>query len=258
VAIDVRPPRPARANVDEKAEREAGRLERLAEAHPCHGCPERSDHERWAGRASELEHQVRGIDRRIRSRTETLARQFDRVLGVLGELGYVREFTILPKGRTLARIYGEGDVLVAEALAEGLFDGLTPSEAAAITSTIVYESRERVPTQGDMPTPLSAERYRHLTETFRRVRGAEDRHHVELCRELEAGFAVAVHRWAEGAALEDVLRETGMAPGDFVRSCKQLLDLLRQIEDVADGEPAEVVRRAREAVNRGVVAYTGV
>jgi ATP-dependent RNA helicase HelY len=258
VAIDVRPPRPARARVDEAVEREAGSLDRRAQEHPCHGCPDRPTHERWARRASELEQQVRGIDRRIRARTETLARQLDRVLGVLGDLGYVRDFTILPKGRTLARVYGEGDVLVAEALAEGLFTGLTPSEAAALASTIVYESRERVPLEGRMPTPATTERYLRLSATYRRIRRAEDDHHVELCRELEAGFATTVHRWAEGAALEDVLRETGMAPGDFVRNCKQLLDLLRQIEDVAEGEGAEVVRRARDAVNRGVVAYTGV
>ena len=109
-----------------------------------------------------------------------------------------------------------------------------------------------------MPTGVSAERYRRLHEIYRRVRRAEDAHQVELCRELEAGFASPVHRWAEGDPLEDVLRETGMAPGDFVRNCKQLLDLLRQIEEVAEGDQAEVVRRAREAVNRGVVAYTGV
>jgi ATP-dependent RNA helicase HelY len=258
VAIDVRPPRPGRAGIDETVEREASRLDRRARAHPCHDCPDRADHERWARRASDLEHQVRGIDRRIRARTETLARQLDRVLGVLGDLGYVRDFTILPKGRTLARVYGEGDVLVAEALAEGLFRGLTPSEAAALASTIVYESRERVPLEGQMPTSATTERYRRLSATYRRIRRAEDDHHVELCRELEGGFAAAVHRWAEGAALEDVLRETGMAPGDFVRTCKQLLDLLRQIEDVAEGEDAALVRQARDAVNRGVVAYTGV
>jgi ATP-dependent RNA helicase HelY len=258
VAIDVRPPRRGRDRVDETVEREATRLDRRAREHPCHGCPDRTDHERWARRAGDLEQQVRGIDRRIRARTETLARQLDRVLGVLGDLGYVRHFTILPKGRTLARVYGEGDVLVAEALADGLFGGLTPSEAAALASTIVYESRERVPLEGQMPTSVTAERYRRLSATFRRIRRAEDDHHVELCRELEAGFATAAYRWAEGVVLEDVLRETGMAPGDFVRTCKQLLDLLRQIEDVAEGEDAATVRRARDAVNRGVVAYTGV
>jgi ATP-dependent RNA helicase HelY len=258
VALDVRPPRKPRGGVDAKVEREAVRFERRAEAHPCHTCPERSTHERWAIRASQLDQQLRSAERRIRTRTETLARQFERVLSVLEELGYVRAFGIQPKGRMLARIYGEGDVLVAEALADGLLDDLLPSEVAAIVSTIVYESRERVPRPGEMPTPATTERYRTLRNTWRRIRDAEDRHQVELCRELEDGFAAPIHRWAEGEALEEVLRETGMSPGDFVRTCKQVLDLLRQIEEVAPEPTAAVVRRAREAVNRGVVAYTGV
>jgi ATP-dependent RNA helicase HelY len=177
---------------------------------------------------------------------------------VLEELGYVRDFSILPKGRTLARIYGEGDVLVAEALAQGLLDGLTPPEAAALVSAIVYESRERVPREGEMPTPATRERYGRLLGLYRAVRRAEDAHQVELCRELDAGFATLVHRWADGEPLENVLREAGLAPGDFVRNCKQLLDLLRQIEDVAEGAQADVVNEAYDAVNRGVVAYTGV
>ena len=49
-----------------------------------------------------------------------------------------------------------------------------------------------------------------------------------------------------------------MAPGDFVRNCKQLLALLRQIEEVADGQTATTVGEARRSVLRGVVAYTGV
>jgi ATP-dependent RNA helicase HelY len=49
-----------------------------------------------------------------------------------------------------------------------------------------------------------------------------------------------------------------MAPGDFVRNCKQLIDLLRQIEDVAQEPASAAVRAARNAIDRGVVAYTGV
>jgi ATP-dependent RNA helicase HelY len=258
VALDVRPPRHAREGTDPRIEREAARFERLAEEHPCHTCPDRPQHERWARRASDLERQVAGVERRIRTRTETLARQFDRVLAVLEDLGYVRDFAISPKGRTLARIYGEGDILVAEALSEGTFDGVTPPEAAALVSTIVYESRERVPRPGRMPTGETDERYRRLARTWARIRHAEDAHHVELCRELEDGFATPIFRWADGEALEDVLRESGMAPGDFVRNCKQLLDLLRQIQEVATGDTADLMARARDAVDRGVVSYTGV
>jgi len=258
VALDVRPAHSSRRGTDAGAEREAARFDRRAEAHACHACPERATHERWAMRASQLEQQIAGVDRRIRSRTETLARQFERVLAVLEELGYVREFQVLPKGSVLARIYGEGDILVAEAIADELLVGLSPAEAAALVSTVVYESRERVPQPGEMPSAAAAERFARLRSTWSKIRRVEDGHHVELCRELDDGFAAPVYRWAEGEALEDVLVETFMAPGDFVRNCKQLLDLLRQIGEVAPHATADVVRAAAEAVNRGVVSYTGV
>jgi ATP-dependent RNA helicase HelY len=258
VALDVRQPRPPAPRLSARAERDAAKLEQQARSHPCHDCPDRADHERWAARAAQLEAEIGGVDRRIRTRTETLARQFDRVLGVLGELGYVDGFAIRPKGAMLARIYGEGDVLVAEAVASRLLEGISPSEAAALVSTVVFESRERVPTPGEMPTARAAERYERLQELWRHVRRVEDRHHVQLSRELDDGFATPVFHWAEGKPLDDVLHETGMAPGDFVRTCKQLLDLLRQLEDVAAPATASIVRGARDAVNRGVVAYTGV
>jgi ATP-dependent RNA helicase HelY len=258
VTLQVRPATPERHRVDPAIEREAARLEERARAHPCHGCPERSKHERWARRADELEKRIRGVDRRIRTRTETLARQFDRVLAVLGDLGYVAGWDLAEKGRMLARIYGEGDIVVGEALASELFDPLSPAEAAALVSTMVYESRERTPRVGEMPTSETRERYELLQQIWRRVRRAEDEHGVQLCRELDAGFATPVFHWAEGKPLEDVLAETEMAPGDFVRNCKQLVDLLRQIEEVAGDPTSDLMRRAREAVLRSVVAYTGV
>jgi ATP-dependent RNA helicase HelY len=259
VAIDVRPPRRRAGHVEPAAEAKAAALEARAHEHPCHACPDRTHHERWAARATKLEQQIRTVDRRIRARTETLARQFDRVLAVLLDLGYVRGFDLLPKGEALARIYGEGDILVSEALGTSLFAGLAPPEVAALVSTVVYESRERVPrVAGEMPTAAVGERYRSLMSVWRRIRSAEEQHQVELCRELDPGFATAVFHWADGKALDTVLGETGMAPGDFVRSCKMLVDLLRQISEVAPDDVASLARQAHQAVNRGVVSYTGL
>ncbi len=259
VALDVKPGgRRRRPQTSPSVEREATRLETLATEHPCRGCPERAKHERWATRASEVERRLGGVERRIRVRTETLGRQFDRVLSVLRGLGYVDGWSLTPKGRTLTRIYGEGDLLVGEALGSGLLDGLEPSEVVALLSAVVYEGRERIPLSGEMPTAETKERYERLQRLWRKIRRAEDEHHVQLCRELEAGFATPIHHWAEGETLEDILAETEMAPGDFVRNCKQLVDLLRQIEDVASPTVAEQVRAGREAILRGVVAYTGV
>jgi ATP-dependent RNA helicase HelY len=259
VTLQVKPPKVPRGRAaDPKIEREAVQLEERARAHPCHGCPERAKHERWAERAEKLEQQLAGVERRIRVRTETLARQFDRVLAVLEDLGYVRAWSLTEKGNTLARIYGEGDLLVGEALATGILEGVETPEAASLLSTVVYEARERNPLPGELPTPLAEDRYERLQRLWRTIRRTEDAHQVQLCRELEAGFASPVFHWAEGKPLEDILEETEMAPGDFVRNCKQLLDLLRQVEDVAAPPTAELVGHARRAVLRGVVAYTGV
>jgi ATP-dependent RNA helicase HelY len=257
-ALNVRPHRARAARPDPRAEGRAADLERRADAHPCRSCSDLNDHERWATRASKLEREVSGLERRIRSRTETLGRQFDRVLAVLGVLGYVHGFGLTDKGERLRRIYAEGDILVVEALSSGLFDSLPPSELAALVSTLVYESRERSPQRPEIPTPRLRERYRDLGRQWTEIRRAEDQQQVELCRELDPGFTQTIFAWAEGKPLEDVLAASGMVAGDFVRNCKQLLDLLRQIEEVADADVRSAARAARDAVDRGVVSYTGV
>ena len=56
-----------------------------------------------------------------------------------------------------------------------------------------------------------------------------------------------------------MLVDDELTAGDFVRVTKQLLDLLRQIADVAvDDELAATARAAAAACQRGVVAYSGL
>jgi ATP-dependent RNA helicase HelY len=256
--LDVRPPKGRRHRISAEDRARAEELEARAARHPVASCPDLSTHQRWASRASRLRRQVEGVERRIRSRTDSLARQFDRVLAVLRELGYVEGFRLTERGERLRRIYGEGDIVVAEALSERLLHGVSPAAFAALVSGFVYESREREPRAPVLPTADLRDRFTRLQKLWTRIRRVEQQHDVELSRELDAGFASVAFHWAEGKALEDVLAESTLAPGDFVRTCKQLLDLLRQIEGVADEEGATTARAAREAVNRGVVAYTGL
>jgi ATP-dependent RNA helicase HelY len=201
---------------------------------------------------------VASLDRRIRYRTETLGRQFDRVVAVLQELGHVHGFSLTEKGERLRRIYAEGDVLVSQGLADGLFDDLDPPEFAALVSAVVYESRERVARRADIPTSELRDRLRAMNQVWTTVRQVEHAHQVELVRELDPGFMGTLFDWAEGTPLEDVLSASALAAGDFVRNCKQVLDLLRQIEAVAPPSVAPTARAAHDAVNRSVVSYTGL
>ena len=81
--------------------------------------------------------------------------------------------------------------------------------------------------------------------------------------EPDLGLVWAVDRWAGGARLETVLADGEIAAGDFVRWCKQVVDLLDQIATAArtDGRPSPTSRAAQQAitqVRRGVVAYSSV
>jgi ATP-dependent RNA helicase HelY len=49
-----------------------------------------------------------------------------------------------------------------------------------------------------------------------------------------------------------------LAPGDFVRWVKQVIDLLDQVAAAADGDVAANARTAAESMRRGVVAYSSV
>jgi ATP-dependent RNA helicase HelY len=240
--------------------KELSRLRKIVAAHPCHGCPELGRHLHFADRAARLEREIAGIDRRISRRSGTLARRFDNVLAILEELGHVDHWALTEKGETLTRVYNESDLLVVEALDRGCFEGLQPAELAAVCSTLVYESRgpEGTRVVAGMPTPASRKAWLDVMRLWRGIRAAEDARGLELTREPDPGFADRVFRWAEGARLDQVLGPED-APGDFVRSSKQLVDLLRQLEEVAPGaELAGAIRDAIAGVYRGVIAYSSL
>ena len=82
---------------------------------------------------------------------------------------------------------------------------------------------------------------------------------LDFLREPDLGFAWAAYRWAEGDALDEVLAETDLAAGDFVRWVKQLLDLTDQVADAAgDGALRRDRAPGSHALRRGVVAYSSV
>ena len=263
---DLAPPYPgrngggAKAPVDSGTEREINRLRSELKAHPCHACPEREDHARWAERWFKLDRDAKTLKRRVEQRTNTVARQFDRVCEVLTALDYLEGDTVTPRGRYLRRIYSDVDLLAAECLRHGLWDDLSPSGLAAALSVLVFEARR--PDDASSPrVPGGAvrEAIGEMVRLWGELDALEREHRLDFLRAPDMGFAWVAYRWAEGDELDDVLGTSDLAAGDFVRWMKQLLDLAGQVADAAGDLPLretarEVVRRLR----RGVVAYSGL
>jgi ATP-dependent RNA helicase HelY len=224
--------------------------------HPVASCPDLRRHLRAAERAERLEKDLRRLERRIQGRTESLARQFDRVLRVLEAWGYVDGWSLTEAGEMLGRIYHECDLLVADALRAGLFDELDATSVAALASTFTYEARrpEGAP-EPWFPSSRLKRRWLELEGMAADLNGAEEEAGLPLTRSPDPGFVGPAHGWAAGEDLAEVIADEAVTGGDFVRNVKQLIDLLRQLGQVAP-EPA-TAKAASDAAGRlfrGVVS----
>ncbi|WP_024755461.1 DEAD/DEAH box helicase [Streptomyces exfoliatus] len=248
-------------------DREIARLRTTLRAHPCHGCDEREDHARWAERYHRLQRDTHQLERRIEGRTNTIARTFDRIVALLTELDYLRGDEVTDNGKRLARLYGELDLLASECLRDGVWEGLTPPELAACVSALVFESRQADDAVAPkLPTGNAKAALGEMVRIWGRLDALEEEFKINQAegvgqREPDLGFAWAAYQWASDKSLDEVLREAEMPAGDFVRWCKQVIDVLGQIAAAAPKENSTVSKNARKAVDsllRGVVAYSSV
>ena len=247
--------------------------------HPAHRMTDREPRVRIAERYLRTERDNGQIRNKVSAATNSLARTFDRIVGLLTERGYISAGdtttedttgdttpTVTDAGRLLARIYSESDLLVAECLRGGLWKGLAPAELAAVLSAMVFETRG-----GDGPAAVHASELpspavrRALAETRRlsgQLRADEHSHRLAPSREPDEGFAPAVHRWATTGDLAAALAASDVAgngsqlsAGDFVRWCRQVLDLLDQVRNAApESSLRTAAKRAIDDIRRGVVA----
>jgi ATP-dependent RNA helicase HelY len=186
-----------------------------------------------------------------------LTRRMERALRLLERRRHVEleAWRLTARGSLVASIYHESDLLVAEALADGLFDGLDPPGLAAVVSACTYEVRAGRGRSEPRPPREVVPRLGALVALADDLRADEEHAHLPRTRLPDPGFADVAWRWARRHRLAQVLERAELAPGDFVRNARQLIDLLRQMAVVAPQRAtADNARRAVDALERGVVA----
>jgi ATP-dependent RNA helicase HelY len=238
--------------------------------HPAHQLPDREEKARLAERYLRIERDNEQIRKKVAAATNSLARTFDRIVVLLTERGFIHgrgdgDPKVTDDGRVLARIYSESDLLVAECLRGGTWEGLDAAELAAVLSAVLYESRGDTPgaPQGvDVPTGTLRRALNQTRRLWTELRADEQRHRITQSREPDDGFVPAIYRWATTGDLTSALAASDAAgtgsplsAGDFVRWCRQVLDLLDQVRNAAP-TPAlrATAKRAINDIRRGVVA----
>ena len=250
-------PRSADADVDIAA------LRRAVRAHPVHGCADRETHLQWARRWQRLCTENAALKARVAGAQGSLGEALDRILRLLDKHGYVHGDQLTDPGRMLSRIWSESDLVVAECLRRGIWSALGPTDLAAVASILVFEARREGVSAPRPPAGAAAIAIAETTRVWAEISADEAEAGLPATRSPDVGFASAVASWARGETLTQALTVanatgTDMSAGDFVRWCRQVIDLLDQVRTVAQPPLRGTAAAALTALRRGVVSLGAV
>jgi len=224
--------------------------------HPVVGDPDLKFRLIAAESAERIDRELRQLEKRVSNSTQSVSNKFDELVKLLNEWGFVDEWSLTQRGQMLSHIFHESDLLIANCVSEGIFDGLSAPNMAAMASVFVFQARggeESIATH--FPNHELKTRWKSAAKLSQRLAVAETNHGLVVHRGPEAGFMGAALDWASGTPLVDVLEEDELTAGDFVRTIKQLIDLLRQLSTVLFEEAdRNAASAAAEMCFRGVVA----
>jgi superfamily II RNA helicase len=228
----------------------------------CHRCP-------WGATAAcdRASREIERLEERVRQKREALEavrgaywQEFLAVVEVLEQFGALHDRELGPKGRVIAGLRHDNELLVTEAVWRRLFDDASVAEAAAICSALLEESRSGEPmlARGFLKRNTRLKRkVDALIAIAEAVFQAQRARHLAMPISVQPGFMPAVYRWASGDDDWPGIVEAsfGGHEGDLIRAMRRLIDLLRQLADRAE-IPVAVSRMLAEAariVDRGIV-----
>ena len=186
--------------------------------------------------------------------------EFLRVVEVLEQFGAVRERRLEPRGRLIAGLRHDNELLVAECVFRGVFADLAAAEAAAVCSALIEESRSGDPAIARdflKKRPRLRRKLDQLASLANTIHEAQRARHLRMPLAVHPGFMPAVYRWAGG---EDdwgaIVEESfGGHEGDLIRAMRRLIDLLRQLAEGPEVPPetARLLAQAARVIDRGIV-----
>jgi ATP-dependent RNA helicase HelY len=223
--------------------------------HPCFQCPDREAHARLCERADRLVRENTTLKSRLETRTLVIPRIFDRVTSVLQELQYIDGETLSDKGELLSKIYTERDLLLSQTLTQQVLENLTAADLVAVLSVFVFDNRGEAKIAPKIPRTITTQ-LEDIVRIWSDLTLIEERHGVIPQKEPAFDFVWQSQRWANGHSLASILRDSDLSVGDFVRSIRQIIDLLGQLNE-AQPSLTPTIRDALKRIDRGIITYSG-
>lgn len=223
----------ARLESDLAAAREREReLVAARNGHVCHTCPVRREHrnnlrlrDRLEREYAELQERLARESRIEEERVRTLIRS---IASILHRFDYLHRGAPTGKADTLAGIFDNNGLILAELLDRGLLDGLKPADLAEVFSWFAFDREFRYANRYQLPAHLLELRPR-IDEVQRAVLAAERYHGLFISTGYNETFFGAVRAWCDGALMSRLIEAIELSEGDLVLTINKTLDLMRQV-----------------------------
>lgn len=250
-------PKRARPPMPKHNAKQIDQLEHAVRTHPVHHCPHRDQHARTGREWLHARREYLRLSRKVDQQTSSITKKFDAIVRVLQEEDCLDGERLTAAGQILRGIYSDRDLVVSLCLHEGVWEGLTPAQLAAVASTCVFEPRKNHDPDMDIPGGPKGRLSKALTATQRimtRVNKAESQAHAPTTMPLEYGLVNAMYWWVNGDPLATAVQAADLEPGDWVRWCRQVIDLLGQVKSQSSSELARTCDVCVDSIRRSVVA----
>ncbi|HEX2513080.1 MAG TPA: DEAD/DEAH box helicase, partial [Chloroflexota bacterium] len=261
-------------------------LQEQLEAHPCHGCPVRGDHERALRREADALRRQAEAEAEADRLEAAAASQAERTLDSLTAVMHRFDVLTLPPApvepdgtpsggppgvlqptercAVLSRVYDPNGLLLTALAWAGELDHLAPAELMEALSWFCYD---REPPRWNRNTVTSRlwELRPRIGETIDAVQSEEARMELAMTSGPNPGFFGPVLAWCRGAIFGDLLERIPLSEGDLLLALNKTLDLATQLrEALRSGAPNDLNARALAAklevgdrlLRRGIVAQS--
>ena len=227
--------------------------------HVCHRCPQIQEHLRFGENIERNKKYIKSLQSHLENDYVNLSKKCDQVIDLLAKLDYIitteDKLTLTKWGKFLKQIHSEFDLLIIESLRRNYLNNLSPIQLSCLLSGFVYNPRRdelEIPVNVDEIIKNNANQILKLSDEIIDI---EKRNKITNIKNPHFGMANIIKQWCNDVNLKRILLKTDIAPGDFVRNVKQIIDLLRQIKRLNIPGITNTADEAILLLDKGVVSY---
>ncbi|CAF4637908.1 unnamed protein product, partial [Rotaria sp. Silwood1] len=196
--------------------------------------------------------------------------EYESMLEVLKKLNYISNTNILSlKGQVAALFGSNNELLLTELIYQNLIDNLTPSEIAALLSSIIFQGKRfdneiNDENQKKEITPALHQAKQQLIAIASKLDQIQRDYKIPTNIEEELNFSIMslVYKWAQGAKFYDIMNDSDMEindiqEGTIVRTIMRIEELCSDIRNagktVGNSELVDKLNHVTALIKRGIV-----